>query len=311
MFFDQVAILLPDYMYGRHQAADPTLVEPLEDRGLLQVLEPKTWVDESMTIDLAEIIVELLTNGAFDNLPAEKYFQDLSRSRMGYGADFELADFLVNELKAKDLARSSEDGVSIPLHPAVRTTILVVLGQLSRAAGSRHGLVIHPTTNNRGAIEDLIATLSREKMPSRGKVIALDLEPVSLNLGSVPLDDVLQFRTERRGAHRAYMRNLQRFMAELSAIDNPEEREALLLERRQEIADTARDIRHSTRRAFRKNLSSWSLGLAGGAWGLGTGDPLGVALAACGLIPELFGKPERVTAYSYLFSVHDKLTRGY
>ena len=309
LFFDQVAILLPDYMYGRHQAADPTLVEPLEDRGLLQVLEPKKWVDENMANQLAEIVVELFTNGAFDDLPKEKYFHELSQSRIGYSADVGLAAFLVGELRARDLARPSEDGVSIPLHPTVRTTILVILGQLSRAAGSKHGFAIHPTTNHPEAISDLIETLSRQPMPSRGKVITFDLEPVvSLGMDSMPLDDILQFRDDHQDAHRTYMRNLQRFMAELAGIDIAEEREALLLERRQEIADAAHDIRSSTTRARRKNLS-WSLGLAGGAWSLGTGDLLGAALAACGLITGLLREPKKVTAYSYLFAVQSKLVK--
>ena len=43
LFFDDIAILLPDYMYGRHTDADPTLAGPLEERGLLRVLEPKDW----------------------------------------------------------------------------------------------------------------------------------------------------------------------------------------------------------------------------------------------------------------------------
>ena len=34
LFFDRVAILLPDYMYGRHWMADQTLVAPLEEREL-------------------------------------------------------------------------------------------------------------------------------------------------------------------------------------------------------------------------------------------------------------------------------------
>ena len=46
LFFDQIVILLSDYMYGRHVVADPTLVGHMEDRGLLQVLEPKEWFDE-------------------------------------------------------------------------------------------------------------------------------------------------------------------------------------------------------------------------------------------------------------------------
>ncbi|WP_420635057.1 hypothetical protein [Candidatus Palauibacter sp.] len=307
LFFDQVAILLPAYMYGRHLAADPTLVEPLEDRGLLQILDPNDWVGESMSNQLAEIIVELLTNGAFDDLSTETRFHELSYSRLGYSADVELASFLVEELRARDLARPSEDGVSVPLHPTVRTTILVILGQLSRVAGSKAGLSFHPTTNSDHAIQDLVTMLSREPMPSAGQMIALDLEPVSLNLGSIPLDDVLQFRTERRDAHRTYMRNLQWFMAELANISIAEEREAMLLERRQEIAASAFDLRRSTARAFRKNLASWSLGLAGGAWSLSTGDAMGVVLAACSRIPELFGGAERVTAYSYMFSVQQKL----
>ena len=47
LFFDDVAILLPDYMYGRHTDADPTLAEPLEELGLLRVLEPNEGVYRS------------------------------------------------------------------------------------------------------------------------------------------------------------------------------------------------------------------------------------------------------------------------
>ena len=306
LFFDQIAILLPDYMYGRHEAADPTLAGHMEDRGLLRVLEPKKWIDEEMANQLAEIIVGLLTDGAFDNLPKHEYFQELSRSRIGYGVDMDLSDFLVKELKAKGLARLSEDGVSVPLHPTVRTTILVVLAQLSRRAGTKHGLAVHPTTNAADSIEDLSAVLSGDKMPSRGKVIEFDLQHVSFDMGLVPLDEIIQFRDEHRDAHSAYMRNLQQFMAELADMEILEEREALLLERRQEIADAAADIRRFTMRELGKNPTSlgFALGFVGSAWSLSTGDYVGAALAAAGgLIPGFLGQKEKVSAYSYLFSV--------
>ena len=93
LFFDDVAILLPDYMYGRHIDADPTLAEPLEDRGLLRVIEPNDWVDKEIADKLAEVVVELLTNGAFNDLPKVEYFAELSQSRIGYGADVKLAGF--------------------------------------------------------------------------------------------------------------------------------------------------------------------------------------------------------------------------
>ena len=69
LFFDEVAILLPNYMHGRHTEADPTLAGPLEDLGLLRVLEPNDWVGVETANQLAEIVVELLTNGTFDDLP--------------------------------------------------------------------------------------------------------------------------------------------------------------------------------------------------------------------------------------------------
>lgn len=45
LFFDGVAILLPDCMSGRELIADPSLAEPLSDRGLLRVLQPEWLID--------------------------------------------------------------------------------------------------------------------------------------------------------------------------------------------------------------------------------------------------------------------------
>ena len=313
LFFDKVSILLPNYMYGRHHAADPVLAEPLEDRGLLEVLEPSKWIDEAMAKNLAATVSGLLTNGVFDGLSNEVHFRELSQSRIGYGADVDLAESLVAELQAKGLAKPTEDDVSIPLHPAVRTTILVILAQLARSAGNKHNLSIHPATNDGRAMRDLIDTLSRERMPSRERVIALDLEPVSFNMDSVPLDELLQFRTENQLAHRTYMRDLRGFVAELSEVCRPEERRVLLLQRRQEIADAAHDLQSSTRRALGRNLPSWSFGIAGSVWSATTGDPIGFLFGTLGLLSGIKGargaSPNQVSAYSYLFQAGYALER--
>ena len=308
LFFDRLAILLPGYMHGRHAVADPATVLPLEERGLLQVLEPNEWVDAQMAEQLAEVMVELLINDAFDGLTSDRPFQELSQSRIGYGADVGLAEMLVEELQSRDLARPSEDGMSIPLHPVVRMTILVILGQLSRVAGVRRELVIHPVTNCQNAVSDLMRTLAREPLPSAGRMIALDLEPVSLDLSSIPIDDILSFRAEHGDGHRAYMRDLGRFMTELASIDDPHTRERLLIERREEIADNARNLQRSARQSLGRNLTSVSLGLAGAAWSATTGDPLGAVLGAAALVPSIIpDRPNPTTAYSYVFSVQRQL----
>lgn len=307
LFFDKISILLPRYMYGRHHDATPALAEPLEDLGLLEVLEPGYWIDEEMTQGLTEAVIGLLANGVFDDLPTDLMFHELSQSRIGYRADIKLAEWVVSELQQKGLAKPSKDGVSIPLHPVVRTTILVLLAQLSRSAGKKHDVNVHPATHDRSAVRDLVETLSREQMPSHNSVIAFDLEPVSFNLKSVPIDELLDFRNEHKAAHRTYMRDLRGFMAELADIDAQEERAAKFLQRRQEISYMAHELQRSARSALGKNLPSWSFGLAGSAWSVIAGDPIGTVLSTLGLASSLLGlkssEPAKVTAYSYLFQV--------
>jgi hypothetical protein len=310
LFFDQISILLPNYMHGRHAHADPTLVEPLEDQGLLRILEPATWIDQGMAEKIASTVVSLLTSGAFDDLPEAPYFAELSQSRIGYGADVALAGWLVDELIGKGLARPSEDGVSIPLHPFIRTTILVLLGQLARQRGADENLSINPATNNGEAVRDLLRVLSRERMPSATHVVAFDLEPVTLDLETVPLGDVLGYRRENQTAHKTYMRDVRRFAAELAAIEDRDARESLLLERREELADASRELQRSARTAFGKNLAAWSFGLAGSWWSVRHGDVLGLTLAALPGIAALTPDKETVGAYSYIFDVQRTLIHG-
>ncbi len=86
LFFDEVAILLPNYMYGRHVSADPTLAGPLEDKGLLRILQPEWFLDERTTEKLTEIVTALIESGAFDDLQAGSVLAELSMSRMSGAA---------------------------------------------------------------------------------------------------------------------------------------------------------------------------------------------------------------------------------
>ena len=106
-------------------------------------------------------------------------------------------------------------------------------------------------------------------------------------------------------AHKAYMRSLRGFLVELGRISDPAEREAALLERRQEIADLPHDNRRSMGLSVGKNLGSWSMGIAGGVWSALGGDILGATLGVLGLGPDLVpgGRKKTVGAYSYLFAV--------
>jgi hypothetical protein len=49
LFFDGVAVLVPDYMHDRLLFTDPTLAQPLADQGLLHQLSPEMLIDQSVT----------------------------------------------------------------------------------------------------------------------------------------------------------------------------------------------------------------------------------------------------------------------
>lgn len=307
LFFDRIAILLPRYMRGREVIADPVLAGPMTERGLLQILEPETFVDQRMTERLADTLTSLIEAGAFDDLDRSEYFQELSRSRMGWDADVDLAKGVLKQLKRRGLAKKSEDGVSVPLHPVVRTTVLVLLSQLARARGREMDLDLHPVTGERSAVDGLRTVLALPSMPSAGRIVALDLETVGVDLAAVPLDDVLAFRESHLHEYRAYARDLRRTVAELSPLE-PAERDRLLADRREELANRAHDLRRASMRVWRQPLASVGLGAAGAAWAAGQGDIVAAALAiAAGVVGASLSGAD-AGAYTYLFRVRDSLS---
>lgn len=311
-FFDQVAILLPDYMYGRHREANPWLAGPLEDMGLLRVLEPGTFVDREMTTRLHEILTGLVEIGSFDHLdiPASPYeYHELSRTRLGWNADVQLSSELVDALVQRKLALPSRDRVSFPLHPVVRTTVLVVLSQLAPVAGRGLGLELSPITPSRDRVRDLIKLLELPNLATAGQVVALDAEGVGLDLSEAPLDQVLEFRNLHGEAYRRYIREVRRFVRGLSAIQSNVEREAAMADRQEELNETAVDLDKIARTYWRRPLGRVAIGGAGAVLSLASGSPLPAALAAMTAILEWEPKKDQAGPFSYLFEVQRSLGR--
>lgn len=305
LFFDQIALLVPDYKRFEPANRDPALAGALLDAGLLRIIEPERFVDADMTTSLAETMVTIIEAGAFDDLQRRDDFAELSMSRAGYVGEPEVAENVVRLLRDRNLARETVDGWSIPMHPSVRSTYLVLLAQLARRGGERWGLDLHPATNRPEAHDVLTRTLGLPPMPSRGRIVDFDLAVVSLDLGPVPLDEVLSFRTEHQAAHRKYMSNLRSFCRELGEIESEPDRLRLLEDRRAELQEAANDLKQRSWKAFRqpKNVGGFGLGLVGAGIGLATGGVPAAAAAAVGaqlvrLLPDR--APESV--YSYLFA---------
>jgi hypothetical protein len=137
LFFDGVALLVPNYMKDRPEQLEPIMASPLSERGLLHILEPEILVDQAATEQLASVMANVITSGTLDHLANEQTaFHELSQSRLGHSGDPGLFRMIHEELKSRGLARDSEDGLSVPLHPAVRALVLVLLSQILRPRGT-------------------------------------------------------------------------------------------------------------------------------------------------------------------------------
>jgi hypothetical protein len=302
LFFDGVSVLLPQYMHNPAVLEDRHIGGAMIDRGLLRVLRPEEVVNYGVTEALGNVLIELLANGALDHLSSDgSNFSSLSRSRLGFSMGHEIAHVLLEELKERNLAADSEDGFSIPMNPEVRLLILTLLSQIICTQFRAEGLRFAPTTPRPELASALLDILSTPTLPSSGHVIVIDLEVVSFDLTAVPLDDVLEFRATHGEEFRAYRRDLNRFLRELSGSP-VDERRMMLEDRREELADRASDLRRRGRSRWIRPMGKASLGIAGAWWNLSQNDPIGAATAFGSALLEA---PESndVGSFSYLFSI--------
>jgi hypothetical protein len=158
---------------------------------------------------------------------------------------------IFEELKKRGLARDSEDKVSIPMHPMVRSLVLTLLAQILRPYGELINADLSPATDRPQLVEALSELLSTQTAPSVGHVIAFDLNTVSVNLGAVPIDEVLSYRKENLEAHRRYCLSVRTFTHELSLMPERERANAFYL-RQAELNDIAGDLRKRARKAWKK-----------------------------------------------------------
>jgi hypothetical protein len=305
LFFDGVALLVPEYMKDKPSIQDPAIVAGLEQHNLLHLLQPETVVDATATAQLAGAMREIIESGRLDSLPAESDFHELSMSRLGYFGNEDLATELFKELKKRGLAKETEDGRSIPMHPKVRSLVLVLLSQILRSYGPKMEAELSPVTDRPLAVAALSEMLSHKVIPTTGSVIDFDMSTVSVDVGSIPIDEVLSFRKENLAAYRRYSLSVRRFAQDLSKMGDDERANAFDL-RQSELDDLSADLRSKSRKAWKKP-ASFAFSLTGAAVSLAAGHPLAAALslssAALGYAPA--SKPE-MGAYSYLFRASER-----
>jgi hypothetical protein len=306
LFFDGVALLVPEYKRYEAQLADPVVAGTLSDEGLLHVLPADITVDADATNQLADAMEGVFQREALSQLDTDIPFHSLSYSRVGWFGSRDVAERLLHELERRNLARRSEDGVSVPMHPLVRVLILTFLAQIIKANASARGVDLAPATDRPEMIAALAVALSgHDKTVSVGDVVASDIETVGVDLSLVPINEVLSFRTEHLRKHREYAKSVRQHVAEISSTPSFK-REKIVNDRRAEIRDLAADLRNISTQAWKKP-AAFGLGVAGTAAGMGSGPIVSGILGILAAIAGYERSSEPLSAYSYLFDAKRQL----
>jgi hypothetical protein len=300
LFFDGIALLVPSYMKGRPDETDPAIVAGLKQHGLLEIIQPEKAVDKAATEKLATALTDVITSGVLDNLAKEETaFHELSMSRLGYYGDEGLYKMIFEELKKRGLAKESEDKVSIPMHPKVRSLVLVLLSQILRPHGTILNANLNPATDMPKMVLALSDLLGVNTEPTEGQVVEFDLNTVTVDVGAVPIDEVLDFRAQNLTAHKRYMLSARKFAMELSRMPQKERKVAFEL-RQAELSDLANDLRRRGRKAWKKP-SSFALSLVGAALSVVT-SPVAAALRIGATVAGYEASRVDAGAYTYLFN---------
>ena len=306
-FFDGVAMLVPEYMPDVRSFEDLPLAASLKEHDLLRIIRPEQVVDSQVAEGLAKVMFELIDSGALNSLIEDKAdrsnFGSLSRSRLGFHGSDAIATDLLERLKERSLAGDSTDGVSVPIHRAVRAMILVLLAQLLRSEGDRMGITLSPATDQPelvNALTELMTSGQRPHQPTNADVISFDVATVGVDMSRVPLDELLDYRQQNYAKHRDYILMVRQFARDLSAMD-AEERKAKFEQREEELNAAAQELRNISRSAWKRS-ASLGCSLVGAVWTAHTADPVTAALTAASAVYGFRSSAKECGVYSYLFS---------
>jgi hypothetical protein len=302
LFFDGIALFMPQSLVNKVVETDPYLAQPLAARGLLTNLDPDEILDQETSQIIISIVDRLVTANPSAvhrmGFEIERWEFDLTSSHLGAFANPAGVQRVLNELRNRGLAGSLDPEGLFKIDPNMRSGILQACAQVISMKCRKSGTDLALFSSPRDPHGHLTY---HDPVESWSSIIVQDVAAVGADLTAVPLDDILDFRAEHGAEYRAYLRKLRALAREIEVLgDNADD---ILRARAQEFDDLAADLRRRTKSAFRRRAMSVVVTMAATSWTVHTGDPMGAALAAAAGLMGLTPSPDVPPAYSYLFNV--------
>ncbi|MCC6425616.1 MAG: hypothetical protein IT435_02225 [Phycisphaerales bacterium] len=293
LFFEKVAVLVPDAEQDSFERSDEAVIAGLREHDVLRVLRPTDLVDSNASNRIIKQVRDAankIPDAADPDAPMLLYLE-----KLGNGPEAEQVKELANQLHEAGVAKPFVYGQSMIIRPGLGYLVLDAIAREASRTGQRLGLDLHPSRCV-GTQRDLFPVHRRIDMCPGATVVHTDLEEVGVDLGSVPIGEILDFKKQNADLLDRYRVGLREFSSRLAEAPFPD-RDILLRERRESIRETQDQLK-SAYRDWRK-LAAIGLGLGGVAWTVSTGDLVGggLALGAAGIemLPSSGPLPTRLT----------------
>lgn len=285
LLFDGVTVLLPEREEEWFRSRDEALIAGLEEHNVLSLVRPEQVVDKEACDSIVMSTLDLLSTEQVKRLAKPSEPMEFYISKFGAAVDSRLVDDLVEELKKRELATPLFSKHSVAMHPVLG---VLVLGEIAKHV-VRHGLTngydLFPSTDN-GQLHRMVKERGGEiDVSATTKVIASDFEAAGIELGAVPVDEIVSFRQEHRDLLNRYRLGLMEAAEELVLRADKYE-QTLLKERRERFAtDKAAVERYY--REWLKGKARLGMGVVGALGHLALMESYGATKHAIGAAKSL------------------------
>jgi hypothetical protein len=322
LFFDHLALVLPQRLHDVVVSEDPILALPLKEKGILLNLDPESWLEEA---ESDRIVNEVYNALAEDSIPRnDRDYASLTTAHFGF--ESRATQELLAKLQGKGLIDGQVVDSVVQMAPAARLIILTALASILYEKSFRQGLELSLITFENGPSVKMRKgqTAVRRQKPYRWYPESLmdvtrealefvtlweDFEAIGVDLSAVPLDEVLEFRQRHGTEYRAYIRGLRSFINTFRWGEEANDLEQFN-ERREELLDQSADLRRLSRRTFGRRAAILSVTAAAFGWSAYHGDPVSAALSSLAAALSLPSNPERSQRpFAYLFAIEDEFRR--
>ncbi|MBS0189676.1 MAG: hypothetical protein JSR52_00870 [Planctomycetes bacterium] len=303
LFFDGIGMLVPPQEDRAFEESDEAVIAGMRDANCLRVLRPDELVDQVTAKAVVDSVTRAIEeqdwrgdgiNGTLDLLYLDK---------MGYRASRAPFELMAQQLRERRLAVDWEHGASMAVDRRVGLLTLSVIAAHSRRRGNDLGVRLTPTTDNLKWGRRQRELREHPAMHSLAQVIQADVDQLAIDVGRVPVNELVDFRRRNIEALDRYRLGVARVARDLDSLD-PEHHVTVLKER----ADNLQDARRAVERAgrdFWSTAGSLTFAVGGIAWTCVTGDLMGAIFGLGELGLELLGaesKPACPAELSYVVS---------